>query len=204
MPLRPELSCGTLQLQVSTATDKLYMTEKCPAKTRRRSRGMAALMAITLTSGALPGSALADFDGLNQQLRMEQQKSRFQLMLEQVQESARRRARQAQTAAAASASAPTPVDLGGGTESVRLDAVTLSEPPPQTDAAWTRPLEVEQARERDQRGILDQQQQRRGLIAGPRARTYSGDLGGYASKRRELVRFGTQNQRLSLQRKLRR
>jgi hypothetical protein len=202
MPLRPELSCGTLQLQVSTATDKLYMTEKRPAKAPRRSRGIAALMAITLTCGALPGSALADFDGLNQQLRMEQQKSRFQLMLEQVQESARRRARQAPAESVASVPASPQVDLGNGTESVRLDAVSVGELPPQTDAAWARRLEVEQARERDQRGILDQQQQRQSLIAG--ARTSPGDLGRYASKRRELVRFRSQNQRLSLQRKLRR
>jgi hypothetical protein len=165
---------------------------------------MAALVAVTLTGWLLPGNVMADFDGLDQRLRTEQEKSRFLLMLEQVQASARRRAAQGPADSAASSAASTPVDLGWA-ESVRLDAAPVTRPPRRdVDAAAARRFEADQARERDQRRILDQQQRRHALIAGPRARPSSGDLGGYATKRRELVRFGTQNQRLSLQRKLRR
>ncbi|NIP45231.1 MAG: hypothetical protein GWN21_01395, partial [Gammaproteobacteria bacterium] len=66
-----------------------------------------------------------------------------------------------------------------------------------------RRLEAAQARERDQRRMLDQRQQRAALVAVPLGDS-GARFGGFAATRREMVRFGIQNQRLSLQRKLRR
>jgi hypothetical protein len=62
---------------------------------------------------------------------------------------------------------------------------------------------VKQAYERDQRRILDLRQRQSALIARSRNVGSTGP-GSFAAKRREMVRFKSQNRRLSLQRKLRR
>ncbi len=181
------------------------MTGKSPAKARWQwYAGVAPTVVLVLAGWLLPMAVMADFDGLGQQLRIEQHKSRFQLMLEQVGESARRRA--------AGKMAPLPVPggaaakpsgLGDASESVRLDALDVTGPPPAIDATSVRRLEAAQARERDQRRMLDQRQQRAALVAVPLGDS-GARFGGFAATRREMVRFGIQNQRLSLQRKLRR
>lgn len=150
-----------------------------------------------------PSSVSADFVELDQQLRIQQQRSRFELMLEQVEESARRRAATSRAMPAGRA-APTPVDLGEATESPRLDTLIVTDPPGADEQMQSEPrLRADQAYERDQRRILDHRQQRDALVAGPRASGPAVD-DGYASKRGNLTRYKTQNNRLTLQRKLRR
>jgi hypothetical protein len=166
-----------------------------------------ALVGLALTGWLIPLSVTADFDNLGQQLRVQQQKSRFRLKLEQVQESARQRAATVGTASTASierAGPSTPVGLGGWTTSPRLHLSTVTEPVQRdTDPKSARRLRARQAYERDQRRILDHRQQRHALIAGSRTRGPA-VLDSYAEKRRNLVRYRSQNQRLSLRRKLRR
>ncbi len=160
------------------------------------------LVGLVLTGWLFPLSVTADVGNLNQQLRMQQQKSRFQLMLEQVQESARRRA----AAAANSATQARPSNatgLGDWTQSLRLDLVNVTKSASSGSApASTARLQAEQTYARDQRRILDHRQQRRALIAGTRVGG-SAALDGFAAKRRELVRYRQQNNQQSLQRKLR-
>ena len=190
------------------------MNGKYRAKHRARLAG-----ALALAGCLVPLWVAADDGNLTQQLRIQQQtspgmdeversrmpepKSRFQLMLEQVQESARRRAAVRQRDPATRVAAATPVTLGDWTESVRLHPVTLSDPQARAIAAETmRQLRAGQAHERVQQRILDQRQQRRALIVGARA---GGPLGvDFATRRSELVRYSVQSRQHSLQRKLRR
>jgi len=129
--------------------------------------------------------------------------SRFQLMLEQVQASARRRGAALRTAPATTVGPSTPTDLGDPAESVRLQPLTATDPVALAVAPETlRRLRAEQAYERDQQRILDHRQQRRALVVGART---GGPLGvDFGTKRRELVRYKVQSQQQSLQRKLRR
>ena len=172
------------------------MNGKYRAKHRTRLAG-----ALALTAWLIPLSVSADDGNLTQQLHIHQAKSRFQLMPEQVQESARRRAAAARTVAAARAGPVTPTHLGDWTQSARLAPVTVTDRvSPEIAAETTRRFRARQAYERDQQRILDYRQQRRALIAGLR----TGGSAGFGAKRRELVRYNAQSQRQSLQRKLRR
>lgn len=146
----------------------------------------------------------ADYGNLTQQARIEQQKSTFQLMLEQVQERARKRAAATQERAETSRGGRTTgTDLGASTESVRLDPVRVTAPAPRDfEPESARRLRAEQAYERDQRRILDYRQRRGALIAGSRNAGPSGSSS-FAAKRREVARFSSQNRRQTLQRKLR-
>ncbi len=160
--------------------------------------------ALSLTVWLIPLSVTADDGNLTQQLHTQQQQSRFQLMLEQVAESARQRAAAAQSTPATRAGPATPIDLGDWAESLRLEPVGVTGPVlPGTETETARRLQARQAYERDQQRILDHHQQRRALIAGARTSNPVG-AGSFGTKRRELVRYNTQNQRQSLQRKLRR
>lgn len=170
------------------------MNGKCPAKTRA---GLAA--AVCLSAWLAPAWVSADFDDLNQPLRIEQQKSRFQLMLEQVQERARQRAA-TRSASLEQARSADPVGLGDWSESLRLDSMAVTEPAPLgLDPQPERRLRAEHAYERRQRQTLDQRQQRDALIVGAGVRDPADS---YATKRRSLVRFKSQDARLNLQRKL--
>jgi hypothetical protein len=173
------------------------MNGKYRAKPRTR---LAA--ALSLTAWLIPVSVTADDGNLTQQLHTQQQQSRFQLMLEQVAKSARRRAAAAPSAPASHADPATRIDLGDWAESLRLPPVSVTDPaPPDSQAA--RRFQARQARDRDQQRILHHRQQRRALIAG--ARTVGPlAIDRFAAKRRQLVRYKAQNQRQSLQRKLRR
>ena len=164
---------------------------------------MRQVAAVSLAAWLIPSSVTADDGNLTQQLRVQQQQSRFQLMLEQVAKSARQRAAAAPSAPASHAGAATPIDLGDWAESARLQPVTVTGPEsPQMEAESTRRVQARQARDRDQQRILHQRQQRRALIAAGRT---GGPLGvdSFGAKRRQLVRYNRQNQRQSLQRKLR-
>ena len=158
--------------------------------------------AFSLTAWLIPLSVTADDGNLTQQLHTQQQRSRFQLMLEQVADGARRRAA-AQSAATTHAGPAAPIDFGDWTESARLVPITVTDPVSLTSKAESaRRFRARQAHDRDQQRILHHRQQRRALIAGAR----SGPLGidSFGAKRRELVRYHAQNQGQSLQRKLRR
>jgi len=158
--------------------------------------------ALSLTAWLIPVSVTADDGNLTQQLHTQQQQSRFQLMLEQVAKSARQRAAAAQSAPASHAGPATPIDLGDWAESVRLQPVSVTDPVP-LDSQAARRFQARQAHDRDQQRILHHRQQRRALIAG--ARTVGPlAMDSFGAKRRELVRYNAQNQRQSLQRKLRR
>lgn len=177
------------------------MNGKYPAKTRA-GLAVVSLAGLTMTGWLAAASVSADFDDLSQQLRIQQHKSRFQLMLEQVQESARQRAT-TRTPSVERAGPSAPVGLGDWTESLRLDSATVSEPVPLGIAAKSkRRLRARQSYERKQRHILDQRQRRDALIAGSRTRGPAG-TDNFSAKRRNLVRYRTENQRLTLQRKLR-
>lgn len=157
--------------------------------------------ALVLTAALVPLWATADDGGLSQQLRVQQHKSRFQLMLEQVQQQARRRALRVDSSATA-APASTLVDVGVATESMRLEPISVFDPPSlQIDQENTVQFRAEQAYDRDQQRILEYRQQRRALIA-PRTGSAIG-VSSFAANRNELVRSNTQNQKQSLQRKLR-
>lgn len=174
------------------------MNTKYRAKDRGRLVG-----ALVVAALLVPVSVPADDGNLAQQLRVQQQKSRFQLMLEQVQQRARQRAAAGQAAAPRPSSSPSSVGLektlGNWTESVRLRPISPASPL-QAAPDSTRKLAAGQAYERDQRRILDYRQQRRALIAGARRSSSNS----FQAERGELVRFKVQNQRLTLQRKLRR
>ena len=161
---------------------------------------MAAAAGATLV---LASAATAADDGnLGQQLRIEQSKSRFQLMLEQVRESARLRAAEQRARAEAPQGIRVPADPMESSESVRLDIDPVTDPSFQEiEPESARRLRAEQAYERDQRRILDQRQRRSALVS--RGRPTAG-AGGYAERRARMVRFRTQDRRLSVQRKLRR
>lgn len=145
--------------------------------------------------------ASADDGNLYQELRIQQQKSSFQLKLEQVQVQARQRAASAQTARPAQTERAAPLDIGDPDQSMRLAPLAVTEPlPPRIVVDDAAGIQARESYERDQQRILDYRQQRRALIAGPRV-----DADGrYAARRSELVRFNTQDQRQTLQRKLRR
>jgi hypothetical protein len=160
--------------------------------------------ALLVTVCLVPAQVTADDGNLAQQLRSQQHKSRFQLMLEQVQERARQRAARGHVATRADADTSTPAALGDWSQSVRLDPITVTGPGSRKfkpDQAFRLP--ARQAYERDQRRILDHRQQRRALITGLRTGGPVA-LNSFQAKRRELARFNTQNQRQILQRKLRR
>ncbi len=179
--------------------DKLTMNGKYRAKLRTR---LAA--ALSLTAWLIPLSVTADDGNLTQQLHIQQQKSRFQLMLEQVAEGARRRAAAAQSTPASRAGPAASIDLGDWAESLRLEPVGVTGLVlPGTEKESARRLQVRQAYERDQQRVLHHRQQHRALIAGARTSNPAG-AGGFGAKRREFVRYNAQNQRQSLQRKLRR
>jgi hypothetical protein len=125
-------------------------------------------------------------------------------MLEQVQEGVRQRAAASHTPSVGQSHSSKPVDLGDWTQSTRLAPIAVTEPPPRAlDPESIRRLRTQQAHERDQRRILDHRQQRHALIAGSRSRGPAG-LDNFSAKRRQLTRYRSQNQRLTLQRKLRR
>ena len=169
------------------------MNAKYRAKDCRRLAG-----AVFFAAWLIPQFATAEDGNLSQQLRIQQHKSQFQLMLEQVQHRARQRAEAGGAAAPSYSGSPSPAGLGDWTQSPRLDPIAIATPAtPHAGPDTTAGLAARQAYERDQRRILDHRQQRRALIAGA-ARTNS-----YPIKRRELVRFNAQNQRQTLQRKLR-
>ena len=197
--LRRASACVRLKRPTVTESGcKLSMNRKYSAKYRARVAG------IALAGCLMPLSVTADVDDLAQTLRSQQQKSRFQLMLEQVQASARQRAAVVRTTPAAQAHSPKPTMLGDWTQSVRLNPVTVTEPVPRLIVpASTARLRNRQAYERDQQRILEYRQQRRALIAAPRAGVPVA-FDGYAHKRRELMRYRRQDQQQSLQRKLRR
>lgn len=163
----------------------------------------AVVLAVAVCSLSL--AAGADDGNLAQQVRIEQHRSNFQLMLEQVQESARRRA----AAARERGEIPrdgraTATDLGDSAQSLRLDPVGVTAPAlGELEPESARRLRADQAYERDQRRILDERQRRSALIAGSRNAGPAGSRS-FSVKRREVVRFDSQNQRQSLQRKLRR
>jgi len=149
-------------------------------------------------------SVTADDGNLTQQLQAQQQQSRFQLMLEQVADGARQRAAAAQSAPVSNAGPAAPMDLGDWAGSLRLGPVGVTDPVlPGTKTETARRLHARQAYERDQQRVLDHRQQRRALIAGARISNSAG-AGSFGAKRREFVRYNAQNQRQSLQRKLRR
>ena len=175
------------------------MNANFQAKGRGRLAG-----ALVLSVWLIPQTVTADDGNLTRQLHIQQQKSRFQLMLEQVQGRARQRAAAGQTAASRHAGSSPPTDLGDWTQSPRLDPITVNElATPRVDPDNSARLWAQQAHERDQQRILDHRQQRRALIAGARTRGAI-RANSFQLKRRELVRFDAQNQRQSLQRKLRR
>lgn len=173
------------------------------AKYRAKQRvQLAAFLLVTLW--LVPAQVTADDGNLAQQLRIQQHKSRFQLMLEQVQERARQRAARGHVATRADADTSTPTALADWSQSVRLDPVSVTGSESRKfDPGQTLRLKARQAYERDQRRILDHRQQRRALISGLRTGGPTG-LNSFQAKRRELARFNTQNQRQILQRKLRR
>lgn len=171
------------------------MNAKFRAKLRFFAPGALTLVVILASPGAP-----ADDGNLQQQLRIERQKSGFELKLEQVRESARERA----AGQRGSIEAPSPRNLGDGSESVRLDATGASAPAASDlEPASARRLREAQAYERDQRRYLDQRQRREGLIAGSRA---TGPAGARdpAVERRALTRSRSQNRRQAVQRRLRR
>ncbi len=160
--------------------------------------------AVFLVVWLVPLSVTADDGNLTQQLHAQQQQSRFQLMLEQVAKRARQRAAAAQSAPASHAGAATPIDLGDWAESARLQPVAVTDPvSPQFEPESARRVQARQAHDRDQQRNLHQRQQRRALIAGARTGGLLG-IDSFGAKRRQLVRYNAQNQRQSLQRKLRR
>lgn len=173
------------------------------AKYRAKQRvQLAAFLLVTVW--LVPAQVTADDGNLAQQLRIQQHKSRFQLMLEQVQERARQRAARGHVATRADADTSTPTALADWSQSVRLDPVSVTGPGSRKfNPDQTFRLKARQAYERDQRRILDHRQQRRALISGLRTGGPTG-LNSFQAKRRELARFNTQNQRQILQRKLRR
>ena len=170
-----------------------------------RAKQRVQLVAVLLvTVWLVPAQVTADDGNLAQQLRIQQHKSRFQLMLEQVRKRARQRAAHGHVATRADADTSTPAALGDWSQSVRLDPVGVTgSGSRKIDPDQTRRLKTRQAYERDQRRILDHRQQRRALISGLRSGGSTG-LKSFQAKRRELARFNTQNQRQILQRKLRR
>lgn len=174
------------------------MNLKCLEKFRaRRVHGLA------LAAWLWGPCVMADDGNLTQQLHIQQQKSGFQLMLEQVQERARRRAVAGPASATADAPAVAKSDLGDRTQSVRLAPIALTDPMARdADEESLQRLRARQAFERDQQRILDHRQQRRALIADPDIAGPAG-IDAYAIKRRELVRYNTQQQQQTLQRKLR-
>lgn len=159
--------------------------------------------ALALTMSLISLGVPADDGNLTRALAIQQHKSRFQLMLEQVEAQARRRAAAAHTSAAATTPSVGKVGLGDESETLRLAPIpVVGREIPEIEPLSVRRLRSEQAYERDQQRILDHRQQSRALTADLRT---AGPVGSdrYASKRSELVRSNTQNKRLSLQRKLR-
>lgn len=178
-----------------------YRAKDCKRLAGALAQPLAQSLALALVVWLTPIGAPADDGNLYQELRIQQQKSSFQLKLEQVQEQARRRAAAAQTARAAQTESAAGLDIGDPDQSMRLAPRHVTEPlAPRIDADEVWRIQAQQSYERDQQRILDYRQQRSALTAGARA---GGDYR-YAAKRSELVRFNTQNQRQTLQRKLRR
>jgi hypothetical protein len=174
------------------------MNGKCRPKTH-----VPRAAALLLAAWLIPLSVTADDGNLARQLRAQQQQSRFQLMLEQVAESARQRGAAAPSAPAPRAAGAAPMDLGDWAESARLRPVTVTGPAsPQAEVESAHRARARQAHDRDQQRILHQRQQRRGLIAAGRTGGSPG-ISSFGAKRRQLVHYNTQNQRQSLQRKLR-
>jgi len=159
--------------------------------------------ALALTMALISINVAADFGNLEQALAVQQNKSSFQLMLEQVQARARQRASAAPASAAATTPSVEKIPLGDETETVRLTPLPVVAPDVfEIEPSSLQRLRAEQAYERDQRRILDYRQQTRALTRDLRK---AGPVGTdrYATRRSELVRFDTQNKRLSVQRKLR-
>lgn len=162
---------------------------------------LSAALALTLPLVSL--DVAADFGNLEQALAIQQNKSGFQLMLEQVQARARQRAAAAPTSSAAKIPSVEKISLGDDTETLRLTPLPVVGPEVfEIEPSSLQRLRAEQAYERDQRRILDYRQQTRALTGDLRE---AGPVGTdrYATRRSELVRFNTQNKRLSVQRKLR-
>ncbi len=175
------------------------MNGNYPAKFRVR-----LIHALALAVWLSGPSAFADDAGLAQQLRVQQQQSRFQLMLEQVRERARRRFEAGHAAAGAGVSRAAERDLGDRTESVRLESMVVIDTVEQgADEVAHRRLLAQQDFERDQQRIVHLRQDRRVPVVGPRMAGSPG-IDAYATKRRERTRYETQSERQSLQRKLRR
>ena len=177
------------------------MNGKCSAKHRAGVAEIVPAALVVLAACSMPLSASADFSNLNQQLHIQQQKSRFRLMLEQVQESAQRRGA-VRPAPATRADSSKPTGLGDWTQSLRLHPVSVTDPVSRaTVSASTARFRARQAYERDQQRILEHRQQRHALL-GARRTGAPGAANSYAHKRRALVRYRRQNQKQSLRRKL--
>lgn len=182
---------------------KLSMNVKSRAK--RGPTPVGPLVVLAGTAMALAGAATGADDGnLGQQLRMEQAKSAFQLMLEEVRESARLRAMEERGRAEARRDTSAPLESGDSSESVRLDVQRVTEPGFQDpEPAPARRLRADQAYERDQLRILAERQRRSALVSGG-LRTGPAGTDGFADRRARMTRFKTQDRRLAVQRKLRR
>ena len=143
--------------------------------------------------------AHADDGNLTQQLQTQQDKSSFQLKLQQIEEQARRRAAAGQGASSPPPSAPS-ADMGDANESVRLNPVGVDNPSTtDVDPQNSQEFRARQAYERDQQRILDNRQQRSALLEDSRP----GGADDYADRRENLNRFKSQNRQQALQRKLR-
>ena len=167
---------------------------------KNRAKGpLAASVLVALA--VVVARAGADDGNLTQRARIEQNKSAFELKLEQIEESARQRAAAERRESAAQG--PAPVDLGSSGESLRLTPIDPTQyPPPSTLSESEGRLEAEQSYDRRQREILDQRQQRRALRSeSPVVR--SSPIDSYARDRGEQVRFRSENRQQTLQRKLR-
>jgi hypothetical protein len=174
------------------------MNAKYRAKNPKLGAGALALLAWLASS-----YAAADDGYLTQPLQIQQHKSAFQLKLEQVEQQARRRAAAGHAARSAQTNAAASTDLGSPDQSMRLtplavaDSMTSSIGPDDAER-----INGQQTFERHQQRILSQRQQRRALVGGPDTVGLGGDSR-YAAKRSQLQRFSVQDQRLTLQRKLR-
>jgi hypothetical protein len=174
------------------------MNAKCRAKHRRRLAG-----ALLIAAWPILQYVAADDGNLTQQLHAQQNKSRFRLMLEQVQARARLRVAKGQAATTDHAGTWSPTVPGDRTSSPRLDRITLGKlATRRTDPDHGLGLQARQAYERDQQRILEHRQQRRALSAGAHP-LGAVRVDSFQVKRRELVRFNAQNQRQALRHKLR-
>ena len=161
------------------------------------------LLSLALAGALAPGPVSGDDGGLYHQQRLQQHKSQFQLMLEQLNERSRQRARdQRRSGGSGGASSPVAASLGQGHQPLRLGirlgrASSATRDPAQTPQRIQFREEGQQRRQR----ILDEQQRRRALVTDRDAgRGLTSRVA--ASKRLRLNNSRVQQQQRSLQRKL--